>query len=519
MRTGNLPSRGLLPGCLLLLAMLLAIPSIAQDLARIQVELSFKGTACQGMPIWAYLQFPKTYQAPLGDLRYPFSTTPWNFQGYDAFQVMYNGRPVAARAIPNSHISSRWYDSRDIPNTFITGRVPLHLLFRFDNPGRYQVRFARITDERMPRWSDAPEPVSEWVTLEVKPISEGDRQAWQQQLLQDPTQDAGKLVGDILPSLLAQPDETVLPLFLRCLSHENQFVRDYVMASLAYFPDDLVRREIPRHIAERGLQPNFARYLQWHFSSLQPAPGPLIEALIPYLHSTKPVETYEASRALFLIRYGEYPPWGITPEQAARIDAAMWKLVPEMLRLQRGMAFYNLLGYLEHENSARSRDMLWRLITADGKDALYDKWQVEVIHTLCRLPDQRDLDRLGTLLVQKVSNLDPAFSSMARRQIGILLAEVFHDKYGDGALSYIQEGMAKASTVRTRLECAETLAGHNLVEGYLFFEDALKRYPEEQGKILSMLRGHLEIKATDEKAVLKVLNEKIHDLQTERRDK
>lgn len=98
------------------------------------------------------------------------------------------------------------------PPTSPTGRLPVHLFFNFDRPGEYRVRYVLVSDwhgsqQAAPKYAI----VSDWVTLEMKSISDEEQQTWERKMIDNPPRDADLLVGDVLPSLFAHPDDTVLP--------------------------------------------------------------------------------------------------------------------------------------------------------------------------------------------------------------------------------------------------------------------------------------------------------------------
>ena len=54
-----------------------------------------------------------------------------------------------------------------------------------------------------------------------------------------------ELAGDILPSLLAYPDEKALVRVVRLIDHPNRMVREFARQSLPAFDDGAIRRAIP----------------------------------------------------------------------------------------------------------------------------------------------------------------------------------------------------------------------------------------------------------------------------------
>lgn len=124
-------------------------------------------------------------------------------------------------------------------------RLPLHLMYRFDQPGVYSMRLTA--------WKAVPPDPrnrevacqSNWTEFEVKPFSETQRTDWlQAEAAKISAATPGHLVGDIIPSLLAWPDEKALAILLRVVDHRDYLVRQFVRQSLDAFDPIVLRRVI-----------------------------------------------------------------------------------------------------------------------------------------------------------------------------------------------------------------------------------------------------------------------------------
>ena len=205
------------------------------------VMLTIKEPAYVDMPIWAEIRFQGAAAHWQHDLRYPFTASP-ALPGIHTFEVMRDGillaplEPAANIEMGNDAVPA---DGPVAPCTAPSGRLPLHLCSRFDTPGAYSVRYVLLAK---PNEHAAAQPLltSNWVTVMVQPYSDDERRAWQQRQLAHPPDDAGLLVGDYLPALLASPDAAVLPAFLNALHHPNMLVRRYALHALAYFDPALL---------------------------------------------------------------------------------------------------------------------------------------------------------------------------------------------------------------------------------------------------------------------------------------
>ncbi len=202
------------------------------------------------MPVWLRVDLP--YED--GTLQYPYLFGRAGF-GCNMVEVRKDGKPLPL--LPGSNwarrsitfvgnicasyprlSNTRAADPRD-------GRLPLHLLYRFDVPGTYEVRFTLQTTP----WHSQPETQfkarSEWTTIEVLPAKAGQREAWLESLRQDAPADAEKLLNDVLPSLLGNPDQLSFVILSGYLNHPDPSVRQYATNGLYYWPDKFVSDSLP----------------------------------------------------------------------------------------------------------------------------------------------------------------------------------------------------------------------------------------------------------------------------------
>jgi hypothetical protein len=110
-------------------------------------------------------------------------------------------------------------------------RLPLHLLYRFDEPGTYEVRLT---------FRDFPSEVktSEWTAIEVLPANHYQRAQWLEDVRNRHPMDAEQLLSDVLPSVLGLPDEASLAIVKSYLDHPDDRVRRLAENGLYYWPDD-----------------------------------------------------------------------------------------------------------------------------------------------------------------------------------------------------------------------------------------------------------------------------------------
>jgi hypothetical protein len=184
------------------------------------------------MPVWIEADQPWT------DIRYPYSIFPLNFGGA-RFEVLYHGEPFAPlrTTIGNGGSTSAPQDSP-------SGRLPLHLIYRFDQPGMYSVRYTGLSYQYPGAIEIATQ--SDWTDIVVEPYSDAERGAWlASEAVKARSASPGELVGEIIPSLLAWPDDQALSVLLTLVDNPDGLVRQFARMSLDLFDEAVQRRVIP----------------------------------------------------------------------------------------------------------------------------------------------------------------------------------------------------------------------------------------------------------------------------------
>lgn len=195
--------------------------------------LKIQGHAYVHMPVWIEVEQPWT------DVRYPYSIFPLNFGGAE-FDVFFKGELLAPFRMPLVWPGGGTVAPKDSPQA----RLPLHLLYRFDQPGVYSVRYRGQAYKYPGATNIAIE--SDWTDIVVEPYSNAQRLAWlQAEAAKARTATPGELVGDVIPSLLAWPDEAALSVLLTLVDHPDGLVRQYARVSLQLFDQQVQKRVIP----------------------------------------------------------------------------------------------------------------------------------------------------------------------------------------------------------------------------------------------------------------------------------
>ena len=200
------------------------------------------GPAYVHMPIWIHVDLPGPQRARF---RYPISIAPGEFGGHQ-FEVRQDGNKLSplkpAHGIP---LALDCPCARgviggccvlDLPHEPKTCcRLPLHLLYRFDRPGVYEVRY--LGHDGMD-WRGLVLARSPWLRFEVLDYPAAQRAAWLEAARQSAPADPVELIADFLPSVLALPDRTALSILRAYQLHYDPRVREYSTNAIYTFYDN-----------------------------------------------------------------------------------------------------------------------------------------------------------------------------------------------------------------------------------------------------------------------------------------
>ncbi len=240
-------------------------------------------------------------------------------------------------------------------------RLPLHLLYRFDRPGLYEIRYIGY-DFRYPVEKHILVR-SPWIQMQVKPLPPGKRQAWLSSMRSAKPSDPVEWLSDYLPSLLAVPDATVLPLLKDALYHPNGLVRQYTVNALSLFDDKLLSSWIPLVIQANGPATELAYMLSWRRGLFERRGSDIVRAVLPYLKSTSPVSTAGALQTLYFLKW-QYD-WTGNPEIPGLMDRAVCSEADRLIGTHNAQILQPLALYLGMWKSDTSRRLLQRLV-AEG---------------------------------------------------------------------------------------------------------------------------------------------------------
>lgn len=484
--------RYLLVHAVLLVMLIVALDTAAiADAAVIRATLTFDDPVYTNMPVWVHVQFPADQNTLTSSLRYPYRDEPWFFNVND-FDVTLDGKPLPRlkHASDAPQISSGMELGSGAPKNSPRGRLPLHLYCSFSKPGTYMVRFKNYDHLNQKERKLVAE--SEWTPLVVKPFSTGQRKTWVNDQIAHQPDDVGLIVGDYLPSLLAAPDDAVLPVLLKCLHHPSVFVQNYALNALDYYGDDVIKREIPRIIAKDGPTELLGYYLSWRKALFQPVGKQLADSIVPFLGSDSATTVGGALTAFRFIMPPFYK-WDEQPTVPKTIEDAVWAAVPHIRTFKEREALWPLVLFLGQLKTDRAGDLLWQL--ADVPSV-----REQALGCICWAKNLADLPKLGPMLASGDKSAYP-------------LAYELRSSFGDAAIPYILEGIRKGGVPSVVESCVRELVQANSVEGFRLFKDALENDRPYKQTVIKLLRSDLSHSwQTSENDLLKLVDERLASL-------
>ena len=455
-----------------------------------KVHLSLIGTAYVHMPVWIALERPFPF-----DTYYPYSLAPWNFGG-GRFEVKYNGAalspmrtgegdPESMNGLLNGHLGVA-----DSPR----GRLPLHLQYRFDLPGKYEIRFIGTQLESDPKSGLRPVQVdeSDWTQIDILPCSEIQRRNWIQERVAAMPASPGLLVGDAIPSLLAMPDERVLPAILRQLYHSDEIVRRYAARSLDMFDQSLLRSELTTLVRKQGPTEEIARIFDGREELFEGGHQALLEAITPFFKSSSPL--VQAGALQYLV-WAPNHNWGKTPAFQEQAQLMVLDAAPYVLEHGDARSHQMLAEALGSVKTEAARDLLWKMIQSG-------KAEEQSRIALTWIGDRRDLPRLAALMSTGEAADPHGYKNSS-------LAYAIHHAYGDAAVPYLKQAARDTRQIWVRTSCARELALAGQVEGFQYLLKAMDDMPSFRPEALQFIRDSFpEVRTAPEDAVLAFLKAK-----------
>jgi hypothetical protein len=408
-------------------------------LGPLAAKIALEGEGRVDGPVWIHVDFPRG-----GGVSYPVRLEPWIFN-CEAFEVRKDGKlltpispnpagGIAGSGPPCGFLS---FPARSAPHT---GRLPLHLQYRFDTPGTYEVRYShRGMTLRDIVWQ------SEWTPIQILPSVA--------RRIDARPQDPAEILSDFLPNLLALPNEEALAVFLEYLYHPSDLVRRYAALALYYWPDaDVDKRLLALVRANGPTDVAVQRLAKLHAQDL-------VDSALPDLTSDDVVRRRGAISSCQAALGAS-----LAPELRRRVEQALVRSADRVLSLSDGQDINNFVAILGQVHDEAGHRLLWTLVERNiGRE--------QAVIAIAWRKDPADLPRLAQFLQPSLPN-------------------VLRNNYGAAALPYLRDAMERSTVPGVPVACAEELMYAGDAAGFAFALKAIGQSSPDRARLSAFLHDH-----------------------------
>lgn len=447
-------------------------PVVMMPLGAEMVTLSLDEPARAGGPVWIHLESPPSWHEWI---QYPITIYPGDL-GCHEFEVRRNGVPqlridpkVTGLAFgggihgsgPGSLTSCGSLGMAGHP--LHHGSLPLHLQYRFSEPGVYEIRYTRRRARFVP--GDDIVLQSVWTRITILPAAAVK--------IGVPPQDAAEILSDFLPNILANPGAARLAVVCEYLYHPEETVRRYAANALGYWPADEVERRLEALAQTKG--PSNAVVDQ----ILTAAPD-LAEGMLKYLGSNDPVLVRGALIAARRVSMENRQPY--SEAMKTRTVDALLASAEHVIHLGDAQAGSDVVSQLGAAKDPRVRPFLWSLV---DRRLVYEQALTAI--TWQKNPD--DLPRLALILAR-----DPQLA---------MLPYHLRNAYGAPAIPVLEEALRRSDQVRLQTNCARELINEGRPSGYAFVAEAIEQNRPDKRELIQSVRDRFaELRYADDAAML-----------------
>jgi hypothetical protein len=457
----------------------------------VKVQLSFTTPAFVGMPIWVTINTPSPHK-----IHYPASTAPSDF-GCNSLEVKAGGHLLVPEQHPNpggtSGPACGWVSAPDSPES----RLPLHIQYSLERPGTYLVRYTQYevvveNGQVNKRTSEQ----SDWTPLELRSAPPDGVHQWVSSLLTNLPPNAGILVGDALPSLLAQPSRSVFRAMLQATYNPNEVVSRYASNTIPMFEPSIVRNEMLDVVRRLGPDDALAYAFSSYGKILSPIAPEVAITTAAYLRSLKPSQVIAATHMLSVLTQ---PYYALKADTIHEIDVSVEKAVDTIIAGRNENAASWVAQYLVNSKLATAHEQLWKL--ADANLAVE-----QTLICISWLHDPADLPKI----VKVVEAFDPA-DPYGENNSGIV--GNLRYGYGDAIRPYMRHILKTSRQVWVRVAAAKELILMGDSTGYQFFLETLHAHPFYHDELVRWLQDAFPtMRKADEATMTKFLRSQ---MQTE----
>lgn len=411
-------------------------------------------------PVWLAVTVPYGWA---GSPKYPFSLDGSSMGCWEA-EVRREERlltPVVLARPPTGYVNgpSGCSSIATSGDSRRAGQLPIHMRFRFDEPGNYEVRLTAGGSLRgyQPTGERRPPLRSAWTPIEVLSSNPLRRQEWLDETAKTRPTDEASVLSDFLPSILGIPDEASLALLADSLYHSESTVRRFASESLRYWPPERVHAAVQMWIEDRGPSDVLA---PWVLAAElgQDDTDRMIARVLPYLRSSDPVLLRGAVEFMRSVLLNPDVRTGLASARHGR--NAVIQAADHVAATADGQTRNNYADALGRIRNERSRALLWSWV--ERRIAFSQS-----LYALAWLKYPEDLARLAEFLVA------PADDDRYAGQVDTL-AQVLATHYGEAALPYIEKAADESGHRLARREYAWVLIRAGRSSGWRLLGEILE---------------------------------------------
>jgi hypothetical protein len=425
-----------------------------------------------GLPIWVHSDLTGFLTA-----RYPFNSN-LRYLACTRLELKRDGHVLSPRPLGSLTLGGPECGSA-APRSSPQNRLPLHVIFAIDTPGRYSVRWT-VTNGFPASGTTVAQ--SAWLDFDISAAKASEREAWLSKLLAAPPSDSGAYVGDYLPSLLADPsDPRVARAIVDGTYSLDSLVASFAVNSLGTLPADLTVPSTLEALRRRGPSRELADFVSGGASWFEDRRDEIVEAATSSLLATNPARAAGALQLLVFAQVVDWPPGSTTLHDA---NEAVKAAAPALIA-RGGDVAHTLALRLGQIHDATARDLLWQIVEQLPRE----REQALIAITWHR--DVRDLPKLADLLFQP-GDPDPSGRDLSS------LPYHFRDAYGDAGLSVLERAVTESPYVWVRTDSARELVMAGRSAGFKFLLDAIESNRSYRSEMEGWLRRMFPAHAKDD---------------------
>ena len=426
-----------------------------------QASVALEAPARVDLPVWLKI-------STRNEIRYPFYTVPDWHTCYDV-EVRKDGKPVPRFKPPPTAIAQVIIFAGNIcGGLYLPGKlqhpgsIPLHVMYRFEQPGIYEVRYM-----------EQHVALSPWTPIEIQAATPADRVKWLAEASAHAPSDATSLLSGYLPDILGVPDERSLQLLAPYLNHPDAMVRQYVSYGLSYWPGEEAIKAVLATIGTQGPSEDSARVLSVSKDKITAAEAEAaVQAALPYLKSDS---TISLKGAINLVGW-------IALAEKSQVSGALKKRAADALI--DAEAHVVALGDADIANAYamalstvkddRASKILWSFV---DRGIAHE----QAIICLAWLRSPADLPKLAQMAMPPTAQSGESGPTS--------LPYALRNAYGDVALPfYMEEMLQRSPFVFVRTASARELVNAGRPSGFAFIVDAIEQNRPYRGEMIQFLR-------------------------------